>query len=129
MPAVTIDSRNSKTTVRRERGSWGMILLGVLLLLLSLLMFLFVLFYFPRQKGINSNKRIERIPPVAWTEVSKPLPSPTPTQTNGGKNDNRNTVSRQHASHGFRRRVAAQTSTGQDSLTQSPLRPENRARH
>lgn len=55
-----------------NRGSWGLILLGIILLILALLMFLYVKGYRPSQKKFVFEGRIERAPPTAF-KGSTPL--------------------------------------------------------
>lgn len=69
MPSAQDLSRNpaqGKSLSKRDsRVSWGLILVGIILLILALLMFLYVKGYRPPQKKFVFEGRIERTPPTA----------------------------------------------------------------
>jgi hypothetical protein len=83
MPSTQGDSRNSKNikgkTRGRRRGSWSMILLGMALLILAFLMFLYASQNFPK---VSPRKEQLNIPTPSVT----PSPAKTPEEKSGTRN-------------------------------------------
>ncbi|HEY0322925.1 MAG TPA: hypothetical protein VGC66_18360 [Pyrinomonadaceae bacterium] len=96
------DSRNSKkkTDARGQRRvSWGMILLGVVLLTCAVLLFLYAWSNQPVRNKIDDNlNNINRTPPGAGTVNSQTTPSGTPSSTRKPVEKTGTPVSKHHGS-------------------------------
>ncbi len=106
---------------RDSRVSWGLILVGIVLLILALLMFLYVKGYRPPQKKFVFEGRIERIPPTARAVNSPLLPTHSSDSLSPPKQSSEKPEPEQerrilnHSQHANRQTVSSRSLT----LTQS----------